>query len=68
MSKPNEITGVPDDTWTAKQVAEYEAIKAKSLAELPEHPYWLDEPRVPFDEVIEMLDQLEREAASKESA
>jgi hypothetical protein len=62
MNEPNEITGRPDSTWTPEQIAQYEAFKAKSLAEMPDYPYWLDEPRVPFEEIIEELEKLEREA------
>jgi hypothetical protein len=61
----DEITGRPDDTWTEAQKAEYERLKAKSLAELPEDLCWLDQPTVPFDDVIDMLDRLEREAAAR---
>ena len=32
----DESTGRPDDTWTEAQKAEYERLKAKWLAELPE--------------------------------
>lgn len=61
----DEITGRPDDTWTEAQKAEYERLKAKVLAEMPDEPDWLDRPTVPFDDVIELLDRLEREAAAR---
>jgi hypothetical protein len=61
----NESTGRPDDTWSEAQKAEYERFKAKALAEMPEDAYWLDQPTVPFDDVIELLDRLEREAAGR---
>lgn len=61
----DEITGRPDDTWTEAQRAEYERLKAKYLAEMPDEPNWLDQPLVPFDDVIEILDRLEREAAAR---
>jgi hypothetical protein len=61
----DEITGRPDDTWTEAEKAEYERLKAKWLAETPEEPDWLDQPLVPFDDVIELLDRLEREASAR---
>jgi hypothetical protein len=61
----DEITGRPDDTWTAEQKAWYEAMKAKALAEMSDEPDWLNQPTVPFDDVIELLDRLEREATAR---
>ena len=61
----SDFTGRPDDTWSEAEKAEYERLKAKWLAELPEEPYWLGQPTVPFDDVIELLDQLEQKAGRK---
>jgi hypothetical protein len=61
----DDITGRPDDTWSEAQKAEYERLKGKWLAEMPKEPYWLDQPTVPFDDAIELLDRLEREAGGK---
>jgi phosphoglycolate phosphatase-like HAD superfamily hydrolase len=60
-----EFTGRPDATWTEAEKAAYERLKAKVLAEMPDEPHWLDQPTVPFDDVIELLDRLEREAAAR---
>jgi len=61
----DEFTGRPDDTWTEAEKAAYERIKAKALAEMSDEPDWLNQPTVPFDDVIELLDRLEREAAAR---
>lgn len=61
----DESTGRPDETWTEAQKAEYERLKAKYLEEMPDEPDWLDQPLVPFDDVVELLDRLEREAAGR---
>jgi hypothetical protein len=63
----DEITGRPDDTWTEAQKAEYERIKAKWMAEMPEEPYWLDQPTVPVDDLIALLDRLLAESQERGS-
>ena len=60
--EPDEITGRPDATWTEAQKAEYERLKAKYLAEMPDEPYWLNEPLVPADDLFELLDRLVAES------
>ena len=60
--EPEEITGRPDDTWTEAQKAEYERLKAKYLTEMPDEPYWLNEPLVPADDLFELLDRLVAES------
>lgn len=61
----DEITGRPDDSWTEAQKAEYERLKAKWLAELPDEPYWLNEPLVPADDLFDLLDRLVAESEAK---
>lgn len=58
----DEITGRPDDTWTAAQKAAYERIKAEALAEMTDEPYWLNEPLVTADDLDELLDRLIRDS------
>ncbi|HEX3150855.1 MAG TPA: hypothetical protein VHR66_22445 [Gemmataceae bacterium] len=67
MSEPTIDLGRPDDSWDEKSKAEYEALKASWLADLPEEPFWLDQPTVPFDQVIDTLDRLEQESAARGS-
>jgi hypothetical protein len=55
--EPEEITGRPDETWTEKQRAEYEALKAKWVAELAAEPDWLNQPTEPVDELVALLDR-----------
>ena len=57
----NEPTGRPDETWTEAQKAEYERLKAKSLAEISKDLELLAQPAVPADDLIELLDRLVRE-------
>jgi hypothetical protein len=64
MPEPNEISGLPDHTWSANQIAEYEALKAKWLAERSDEPEWLNEPLYPIDDVIEELERLHAELES----
>ena len=61
----DEITGRPDDTWTEAQKAEYERLKAKWMAEMPKEPYWLDQPTVPADDLIALLDRLLAESQER---
>ena len=65
MSEPNEITGRPDDTWSEKEKASYEAIKAAALAERTDEPDWLNEPTVPADDLLELLDRLVLESQAR---
>ena len=58
-------TGRPDDTWDEKSRAEYEAIKAKILAETPIEPDWLDQPTVPMNGIMETLERLHEVAKSR---
>jgi hypothetical protein len=55
--EPNEVTGRPDETWTEQQRAEYEALKAKWLAELEKTPDWANQPTEPVDDLIALLDR-----------
>ena len=61
----DEITGRPDDTWTAEQKAWYEAMKAKALAERTDEPDWLNQSIVPADDIFELLDRLVLESRAR---
>lgn len=58
MSDPIAETGRPDDTWTASQKAEYEAFKAKTIAEMSDEPNLLSEPLIPMEDFMEELERL----------
>jgi hypothetical protein len=58
MAEQTPESGLPDDTWDEQTRAEYEALKAMWTANLPEEPFWLDQPTVPLDQVMESLDRL----------
>lgn len=68
MGEQNPDSGVPDETWDDQSKAQYEALKAKWLAALPDEPFWLGRPTVPIEQVMELLDRLERESAARGSA
>jgi len=61
----DEITGRPDGNWTEAQKAEYERIKAECLAEMSAEPTWLNEPTVPADDLIDLLDRLVKDSRSR---
>jgi hypothetical protein len=61
----DEITGRPDDSWDEKIRAQYEAIKARALAERTDTPDWLGQPTLPADDLIELLDRLLQESQSR---
>ena len=65
MAEHHPESGVPDETWDDQSKAQYEALKAKLLAGLPDEPFWLGRPTVPIEQVMEVLDRLEREAAAR---
>jgi hypothetical protein len=65
MPEPIMPTGRPDETWTEAQKAEYEAIKAKWLAEMSAEPDWLNEPTVPADDLLDLLDRLLQESETR---
>jgi hypothetical protein len=58
MPESNWETGRPDNTWTEKSKADYEALKAKWRAKLKDEPDWLNEPTVSADELDALLDRL----------
>jgi len=58
MLDPKRITGLPDETWDEKSKAQYAALKAKALAEMPVEPDWLDQPLVSADDLDNLLDEL----------
>ena len=62
MDEPTSETGRPDETWDEKSRAEYEAIKAKILAEMPDAPGWIGQPTISMDELMEELERLHAEA------
>ena len=61
----DELTRRPDDTRAAGQKAEYERIKAECLAEMSAAPAWVDEPTVPADDLIDLLDRLVKDSQSR---
>ena len=62
MAEQDAEMGRPDESWSDAERAWYEAMKTKCIAEMTDEPEWLNEPTVPADDLIELLDRLERES------
>jgi hypothetical protein len=67
VADPENVTGIPDDSWDEQSKAQYAAFKAQTIAEMTDDPDWLKEPLFPLDDLMQELERLHAEYKTRGS-
>lgn len=64
MTEYTESLGLPGADWDEHSKAAYAAFKAEESAKSIETPTWLNQPKVAIEDVLSLLDRLEKDASA----